>query len=145
MTGLEFVRHLPFQDPMPMANHFGFTILEADQGHVVATAIPSRSHYNPFHVAQGGFAATVLDIVLGLVSISVLGDAAVSVATTDLSVRYFRGITEKTGALTVTGSILHSGNKTVVAEAKLHDGLGKLYALAQSTSLILPTTASRTL
>ena len=126
---------------MPMAAHFAFKILEAHKGQIVASAEPSSGHYNPFHVAQGGFAATVLDIVLGLVSITMLTDAEQSVATTDLVVRYFKAITERTGVMTALGTIIHAGSKTIAAESKLHDGSGRLYALAQSTSLIL---ASRT-
>lgn len=137
MSGLDFVRRLSFEQPMPMAQHFSFAIARADYGDVVATAMPSREHYNPFNVAQGGFAATVLDIVLGLVSISVMPVDAASVATTDLAVRYIRAITEETGPMTIRGSIVHAGNRAIVAEAKLYDSREKLYATAQSTSLVL--------
>jgi len=136
MAGLDFVRQLSFERPMPMAQHFSFAIVHAEYGDVVATAVPSREHYNPFNVAQGGFAATVLDIVLGLVSISVMPVDASSVATTDLAVRYIRAITVDTGPVTIRGSIIHAGGRAIVAEAKLYDASEKLYATAQSTSLV---------
>jgi uncharacterized protein (TIGR00369 family) len=136
VDGLEFLKSLKPDDPMPMARHFSFRIAEVEYGKVAATAVPQPVHENPFEVVQGGFAATVLDIALGLVSISVLTGDAESVATTDLSVRYLRSIRGETGQMRITASTLHVGRKVVVAEAKLHDSAGNLVALAQSTSLI---------
>jgi uncharacterized protein (TIGR00369 family) len=136
MDGLAFLKSLPPDDPMQMARHFGFRIVAFDYGTVTASATPQPSHENPFKVVQGGFAATVLDIALGLVSISVLTGDAESVATTDLSVRYLRSIRGEDETMTITASAIHAGRKSVVAEAKLLDSAGKLYALAHSTSLI---------
>jgi len=135
MTGLELVSSLAAGNPMPMASHFSFRIKSVARGDVVALATPSAEHYNPFGVAQGGFAGTVLDMTLGLVSISVLEEGA-SVATTDLSVRYMRAIRAETGTLTAKGTILHAGRRVVIAEARLSDDAGKLYAVAHSTSII---------
>lgn len=139
MDGLAYVRALDADRPMPMAEHFAFRITALESGLVSATATPSTAHYNPFDVAQGGFAGTVLDIALGLVSISVLTGDATSVGTTDLSVRYLRPIFAATGTLAIHASVLHLGRSIVVAEATLKDAGGKLYASAQSNSLIVRT------
>jgi uncharacterized protein (TIGR00369 family) len=136
MDGLAFLKSLPPDDPMPMARHFSFRILSLDYGSVTASAVPESAHENPFEVVQGGFAATVLDIALGLVSISVLKDDAQSVATTDLSVRYLRSLRGGSDAMVIRASTIHVGRKIVVAESKLEDSAGTLFALAQSTSLI---------
>lgn len=136
MDGLAFLKSLQPDDPMPMARHFSFRIVTIEYGRVTATAIPEPVHENPFEVVQGGFAATVLDIALGLVSISVLSGDAASVATTELSVRYLKSIRGETGQMTITASTIHVGRTVVVAEAKLQDSAGNLVALAQSTSLI---------
>jgi uncharacterized protein (TIGR00369 family) len=143
MDGLAFVRSLPPGDPMPMARHFSFRIASADYGHVTATATPQSGHHNPFDVVQGGFAATVLDIALGLVSISVLTGDAQAVATTDLSVRYLRSIRGETRDMHISASTLHVGRQVIVAEAKLHDDAGSVFALAQSTSLIVRPAVER--
>jgi|GEM_PF-2042883 len=143
MDGLAYVRSLDPAMPMPMARHFGFRITSVESGLVIATATPSSEHENPFAVAQGGFAGTVLDIALGLVSISVLTGDATSVATTDLSVRYFRPILASTGTLDIRATIVHLGRTTVVAEATLTGAGAKRYATAQSNSLILRTPSSR--
>jgi uncharacterized protein (TIGR00369 family) len=136
LDGLAFVQNLPKHDPMPMARHFDLKILDVQRGSVVATAAPDERHENPFRVVQGGFAATVLDIVLGLVSITELTGDMQSVATTDLSVRYIRAIREDTGLVTVRGRTIHAGNRVVVAECRLENAEGNLCAIAQSTSLI---------
>ncbi|MGZ3552130.1 MAG: PaaI family thioesterase, partial [Vulcanimicrobiaceae bacterium] len=131
MNGLAFVRERIGTFPMPMAELFGLELVEAARGAIHARAQPSSRHYNPLGVVQGGFASTVLDIALGLVSISILTEDAMSVGTTDLSVRYLRPILEATGRMDVTASIIHSGKTLVVAQAQLSDADGALYACAQ--------------
>jgi uncharacterized protein (TIGR00369 family) len=136
VDGLAFITTLVGASPMPMAEHFDFELVGAAKGEVRARATPAAHHENPFGVAQGGFAGTVLDMALGLVSISVLSGSATGVATTDLSVRYMRPINAATGTLDIRAEVLHVGKTIVVSEARLLDGEGRLYACAQSTSLI---------
>jgi uncharacterized protein (TIGR00369 family) len=136
MDGLAFLSSLPANDPMPMARHFGFRIVAFEYGKLTASATPQPTHTNPFEVVQGGFAATVLDIALGLVSISVLTGDAASVATTDLSVRYLRSVRSDAQPMAISATAIHVGRKIVVAESKLLDSSGALYAFAHSTSLI---------
>ena len=142
MNGLHFVRELSFERPMPMALPFDFRIVQVERGTVAATATPSEQHYNPFGIVQGGFAATVLDIALGLVSITVLEDDAISVATTDLSVRYIRSIRVEAGTLFIRANVVHAGRQTIVSEAFLESDEGKLLATSQSTSLIVREASS---
>jgi len=139
VNGLAFVEALVNVAPMPMASLFSFELRRVELGCIRATARPSRQHYNPFGVVQGGFASSVLDIALGLVSISVLSGDATSVATADIVVRYLRPIYESTGIMEIEASTLHQGRTTIVAQAVLRDGLGAPYALAQSSSVIVRT------
>ncbi len=46
------VRGLQKHQPMPMARHFTFSVVEVDRGNVVATAVPTSEHYNPFSRLQ---------------------------------------------------------------------------------------------
>jgi uncharacterized protein (TIGR00369 family) len=135
MTGLQFATSLIGENAMPMAKQFAFRLVNVEYGRVVATAEPSANHYNPFDIVQGGFAGSVLDMALGLVSISVL-DEKMAVATTDLTVRYARPIRAHTGTLTATAQTIHVGKRVIIAEARLVDEGGTLYALAQCTSLV---------
>ena len=138
MNGVTFLQSLDANDPMPMARPWQFRITKIGRGDVSATAVPTSEHENPFGVAQGGFAATVLDIALGLVSISVLEDAdSTMVATTDLFVRYFKPIVQSTGELQVGASIAYEQDRLVMAEAYLHDAGGTRFAYAQSNCLIV--------
>jgi uncharacterized protein (TIGR00369 family) len=144
MDGLAFVANLVGSTPMPMAEHFGFELSEVKRGSVFARATPLSEHENPLGVVQGGFASSVLDIAIGLASISVLEGDASGVATIELSVRYLRPILESTGPMNVRADVLHSGSTIVVAEARLSDSSGKPYACAQSSSLIIYASRQRT-
>lgn len=136
MDGLAFVRSLAGPASMPMAEHFDFVLDEVTEGAIRGRATPSARHENPFGVAQGGFASTVLDIALGLVSISVLSGDAEGVMTLDLNVRFFRAIRASTGTMLVRAEVIHAGRTIVASEAKLFDAEGILHAAAQSTSIV---------
>ena len=137
MDGLTFLKSLDADDPMPMARPWRLRIVSVARGAVQAIAMPSHEHENPFGVVQGGFAATVLDIALGLVSISVLEDAAKTmVATTDLLVRYFKAIEGSTGELLIEARVTHHQERQIVAEAYLQDAAGARFAYAQSNCII---------
>ena len=137
MDGLTFVRSLSAADPMPMARPWRFRILSVERGEVRAIALPGREHENPFGVVQGGFASTVLDMALGLVSISVLADSdEMMVATTDLIVRYFKAIVHSTGELRIDARVTHQHERQIVAEAYLQNEIGTRYAFAQSNCVV---------
>ena len=121
---------------MPIADRFNFELIGLEAGILRATAVPHAGHENPLGVVQGGFASTVLDMAMGLVSITVLEPEAAGVATVDLSVRFIRPIYASSGLMTVEASILHAGRLLIVSQAHLSDAAGKLYATAQSSSLI---------
>jgi uncharacterized protein (TIGR00369 family) len=134
---LSFVRERLGSPAMPMGELFAFELREAQRGKVKARARADGQHYNPLGVVQGGFAATVLDIALGLVSITMLPDSACGVSTIDLSVTYLRPVYETTGWMAVEAEAVHAGSTVIIARALLKDGNGKTYAMAQSNSLVL--------
>ena len=43
----------------------------------------------------------------------------------------------ETGTIRATGRVIHFGNKTATAEARLEDAAGKLYAHGTTTCIIL--------
>jgi len=137
MDGVSFLKSLNAEDPMPMARPWNFRIVAIKRGEVRAVATPSHAHENPFGVVQGGFAATVLDIGLGLVSISVLEDTEKTmVATTDLLVRYFKTIEGSIGELLIDARVTHQQERQIVAEAYLQNAAGARFAYAQSNCVI---------
>ena len=122
---------------MPMARPWKLRIVSIQRGEVRAVATPSCEHENPFGVVQGGFAATVLDIGLGLVSISLLEDTdETMVATTDLLVRYFKAIEASSGELSIDARVSHQQERQIVAEAYLQNAAGTRFAYAQSNCIV---------
>ena len=55
----------------------------------------------------------------------------------DLSVKFLRGLDVAAGPVRCEGRVLHSGRRTALAEARLTDAAGRLYAHATSTCLVL--------
>jgi uncharacterized protein (TIGR00369 family) len=136
IDGLSFVKSRIGAPSMPMAELFDFELLAVERGFVRARAVPSKRHYNPLGVVQGGFASTTLDIALGLASLTVLEGDAEGVGSTDLSVRYLRAMRVEDGPMLVEATVLHVGRTVVVAEARMTGEGGRIFALAQSTSVI---------
>jgi uncharacterized protein (TIGR00369 family) len=55
----------------------------------------------------------------------------------DLSVKFLRPVTVATGPITAEGTVVHLGRRTALAEAKLTDAAGKVYATATSSCILL--------
>jgi uncharacterized protein (TIGR00369 family) len=102
----------------PIAQVLGFEVREAVPGGVTFAMHPAALLYNPMGAVHGGVTATLLDTVMGCALHTRLpGDAGYS--TLDISVRYIRAITERTGAVLATATLIHLGRRTAVAEARL--------------------------
>jgi uncharacterized protein (TIGR00369 family) len=137
MAGIDFFRALADGTlPIPpIAATLGFTIAAADPGRVVFEFTPAEFHYNPIGSVHGGVYATMCDSACGCAVHSMLPEGAYYTSQ-DLSVKFLRAITESTGPLQCEGTVIHLGSRTALAEARLTDGQGKLYAHATSTCLI---------
>jgi uncharacterized protein (TIGR00369 family) len=144
MNWMKFLEDRIATSCMPMGELFAFELTAARKGYIEARATPSTTHYNPFRVVQGGFAASVLDMALGLVSISVLPSDASGTSTIELSVRYLRAIREAGESMIVSASVLHAGATLVVAEANLADQAGVAFATAHSSIIISRSMAKAT-
>jgi uncharacterized protein (TIGR00369 family) len=139
MDGVTFVRRMRDEghEYPPIGSFVGFALTKVEKGLLEAVGTPTAAHYNPLGVVHGGFSSTVLDLALGLVSITALPSMDHGVTTTDLTLRYVRPIVETTGPMTVVAKVLHAGKRVVFAEASLRDANHKLYTLAQSTLLVV--------
>lgn len=119
----------------PMAALMGFHFTEAERGRVVAESQPEECHYNPNGTVHGGFAATILDSVMGCAIHTHLA-AGVGYGTIDLAISYVRAITSATGPLRAEGRTIHVGGRIATAEGRLTDATGRIYATATTTCLI---------
>jgi uncharacterized protein (TIGR00369 family) len=138
MSGVEFLRAMAegrIPKP-PISETLGFEGLgEVEEGRVVFTMTPAEHHYNPIGSVHGGVYATLLDSACGCAVQSLLpaGDFYTSL---DLSVKFLRGMSKDTGSVRCIGTVTHMGRRTALAEARIVDANGKVYATATSTCMI---------
>ena len=138
MSGIEYLHAMQRGElpPPPVAMAMGFTLDVVEPGRAVFGMVPAEHHYNPIGGVHGGVAATLLDSAMGCAVHSTL-PAGARYTTLELKANFLRPIHVGTGPVQCEGTLIHAGRTTVLAEARLTDGAGKLLAHATSTCLIL--------
>jgi uncharacterized protein (TIGR00369 family) len=121
----------------PIAELIGFIPVSVEPGIAVFQGTPGFQHYNPSGSVHGGYAATLLDTAVGCAIHSTL-PAGKGYTTLELKVNYIRGMTDKTGPVRAEGKVITVGGQVAVAEGRITDANGKLYAFATTTCLIFP-------
>jgi uncharacterized protein (TIGR00369 family) len=138
MAGLDYMRALVAGDlpPAPIAVTMNMRPTDLEEGRVVFAGRPGEEHYNPIGVVHGGYAATILDSVLGCAVHTTL-PAGVAYTSLGLEVKYVRPITRDTGRVLAEGVVVHRGRRQATAEARLTaEATGKLLASGTSTLMI---------
>jgi uncharacterized protein (TIGR00369 family) len=120
----------------PVAELLGFDLTELGDGQATFRMDPGERHYNPLGTVHGGVAATLLDSAMG-VAVHTTLDEGETYTTLELKVNYVRAITQDTGTVVATGSVIHRGGRVATAEARLTDADGRLLAHGTSTCLIM--------
>jgi uncharacterized protein (TIGR00369 family) len=120
----------------PIAELVGFDLVDVGEGHASFELDPAERHYNPLGTVHGGIAATLLDSAMGVAVHTTLNEGE-TYTTLELKVNYVRAITEATGRIVASGSVIHRGGRVATAEARLTDGEGRLLAHGTSTCLIM--------
>ncbi|MES2262329.1 MAG: PaaI family thioesterase [Pseudomonadota bacterium] len=135
--GLDFLHGISSGDipPAPIGELIGFLPISVEHGHAIFQGTPGFQHYNPSGSVHGGYAATLLDTAVGCAIHSTL-PAGKGFTTLELKVNYIRGMTDKTGPVRAEGKVISVGGQVAVAEGKITDANGKLYAHATTTCLI---------
>lgn len=113
----------------------GFKGISADDGVVVMEGTPTPAVYNPMGAVHGGYAAALLDTVMGLAVTTRLADDQ-GFTTLELKVAYHRAMTEKTGPVRGEGKVITLGRRAAFTEGRVVDDKGNLYATATSTCLV---------
>jgi uncharacterized protein (TIGR00369 family) len=136
-SGLEFLNgigrgELPVA---PIADLIDFVPIVAEPGRMVFQGTPGPQHYNPIGTVHGGYAATLLDSCVGCAIHSML-PAGKGYTTLELKINYIRALTDKTGPVRAEGKVVSVGGQVGIAEGRLTDAQGKLYAFATTTCLI---------
>lgn len=145
-NGLEFLRAIArAESPAPpFARLLGFELESVEEGSVTFALEPAEQHYNPFGVLHGGVAASLFDSALGCAVQTQLPAGRIA-PTMELHVNYVRPVTIATGRILCTGTVIHLGKRSALAEGRLVDTDGKLYAHATGTFVIseLPEVPAR--
>lgn len=119
----------------PMASLMDIQLIEASKGRAVFRGVPQEFHYNPLGSVHGGYGATLLDSAMGCAVHSVL-DAGDTYTTLEFKINFLRAMTHETGEVKGIGTIVHAGRTTAIAEGRIVDEGGKLYAFATTTCQI---------
>lgn len=136
MTGLEFVRGL-VGGTLPlntMARALSYDIVEAEEGSVVITAVPSADHLNPAGTVHGGLVATLLDSCMGLAVRTRLPKGVLS-TTLEFKITFLRPVTPELGTIRAEGKAFTAGRSVGTAESWLTAPDGKLLAHGTTTCL----------
>jgi len=139
MSGIEYLEAIlagKFPPP-PIAVTMRMGPIEVGEGRAVFSGEPGEEHYNPIGVVHGGYAATLLDTVLGCAVHTTL-PAGVGYTSLGLEAKYVRPITRDTGRVLCEANVLYRGRRQATSEASLTaaDG-GKLLAHGVATCMIL--------
>jgi len=139
LSGLEFLTRIAdgtLPGP-PIAALMGFAVVEVERGRVVFAADPAEWMFNPIGSVHGGVAATLLDSCMGCAVHSTL-PAGAGYTTTDLHIRYHRGMSADTGRVRAEGLVTHSGRRQVTTEGRvIVEATGKLVATGTSACMLL--------
>jgi uncharacterized protein (TIGR00369 family) len=141
MNGLDFLHAIKdgrIPAP-PVLSLIGSRLTEVDAGRVVFEIEPAEYHYNPAGAVHGGVTFTVLDSAATCAVHSTL-PAGMALTTLEVKINFLRPITSETGPMRGEATLIHKGGRTAVAEAKMLDANGLLYAYAVSTCLIFRAT-----
>jgi len=112
--------------------------VSAEEGFVVFDGTPTRAVYNPLGVVHGGWAATLLDTVMGCAVHSCI-KAGERYTTLELKIAYHRALAEASGPVRAEGRVVSAGKRAAFAEGKLLDKDGRLCASATTTCLVYGT------
>jgi len=121
--------------PAPITETLDFHLVEAEKGRVVFQGHPAKAHCNPLGSIHGGWQATLLDSCMACAVQSHL-DAGQAYTTLEFKVNCLRALMPNTGPVRAEGRIIQVGRQIGIAEGKLVDAAGKLYAHATTTCLI---------
>jgi uncharacterized protein (TIGR00369 family) len=119
----------------PICRTVGFRLAEVGEGRAVFEGEPGFQHYNVLGGAHGGWFGILLDSCMGCAVHTCLPRGK-GYTTLEYKVNIIRPAGLGTGRLQAVGEVTHVGRRTAVAEGRLVDGVGKLFAQGSTTCLI---------
>jgi uncharacterized protein (TIGR00369 family) len=122
----------------PITRTLGLVPISVARGEAVFQGTPRFEHYNPLGVVHGGYSFTLLDSAAGCAVHTTL-PAGTGFTMLELKINFIRALTSTTGPVRALGKVIHSGKSTAIAEGRIQDPDGKLYAHCTTTCLLFPT------
>lgn len=138
-SGIEFLQRL-WRGELPSApigQTMDFVPIEFEPGRIVFQGTPGRQHYNPIGSVHGGYFCTLLDSAVGCAVQSML-PKGMGYTTLELKVNLIRAMSDKTGPVRAEGKVIQVGGRVGIAEGRIVDVDGKLYAHCTTTCLVFP-------
>ena len=138
ISGLEFFQRMMAGtiSPPPMVSLLGLRIVDVAAGRIVVVGTAHEEFYNGMGVAHGGWAATLLDTALGC-AVNSMQPAGRSFTTLELKINYTRPLRREVGEVRCEAVVIHAGNRTAIAEARVVDANGKIYAHGTTTCILV--------
>ena len=121
--------------PAPIAETLDFALVEVERGRVVFQGHPAPAHFNPVGVVHGGWQAALLDSCMAC-AVQTQVEAGQSFTTLEIKVNFLRALTDKVGPVRAEGRVIQVGRQIGIAEGKLYDAAGRLYAHGTTTCLV---------
>ena len=137
LSGLEIMQGLlADRFPMPpISRTVGFHLAEVGEGRVVFEGAAGFQHFNVLGGAHGGWFGILLDSCMGC-AVHTRLPRGKGYTTLEYKVNIIRPAGPETGMLRAIGEATHVGRRTGIAEGRLIDAQGKLYAQGTTTCLI---------
>jgi len=136
-SGMEFLQRIwdGALPSVPIGETLDFVPVEGEPGRIVFQGTPGPKHYNPLGSVHGGYFCTLLDSAVGCAVHSMLPQG-VGYTTLELKVNLIRALTARTGPVRAEGKVIQVGSQVGIAEGRIVDADGKLYAHATTTCLV---------
>ena len=126
----------------PVASTLDFSPALVEPGRVVFEFVPAEYHYNPIGTVHGGVISTLCDSACACAVHSML-PAGSYYTSLDLSVKFLRAVRAGSGPMSCEGTVTHLGGRSALAQARLTDQAGTLYAHATSSCMLFRPDAGR--
>jgi uncharacterized protein (TIGR00369 family) len=137
MSGIDFLTAIGRGEipPPPIMQLLGMRPVEVEPGRIVFGLTPAEFHYNPIGSVHGGVISTMCDSAAAC-AVHTMLPVGVGYTTLELKVNFLRAVSIASGELFCEGTTIQVGGRVALAEARLTDGAGQIYAHATSTCMI---------
>lgn len=141
LSGLEYLHAIARGElpPAPIGMTLGMEPLRVEdftEGRAVFRLKPQEYHHNPIGSVHGGVFATLLDSAVGCAVHTTL-PAGVGYTTLELKFNCIRPLLAGGPEVQAIGQVVQVTRQTAIAEGRIVDDAGKLYAHATTTCLLL--------